>query len=288
MISPISIYIYSESVAFLEGTVQIRKITDSELETYYGVRVEFCNQRPVGATTLLNSGTLYHEYIEPLLPVGSVFREAVFPYPQYVLESQDSQSIEDTILALRLLKTGHLFCPIIIDIKDSHHQIHFINIATSYNRVDFILEENEVKAIDHTLMVLKKSHISRNDEKLDIILSRFNLFIDCSLPKSLRYVEAVSILESIICSNDQNELSFRFSLGLLFICRKLGLSYSLKYFKDMYTDRSKLIHTGKIPKNIDEKLDELSTILRSVVRYYIVDNRGFDAIKMIQGVIENS
>lgn len=234
----------------LSNEICIRKITNEEIKDFFKCDVTFKDQR---ANSLKNRGSLGKIWDD--LPIQLPLNHLIYFIPYYVIEAVDRSNIEFLILTLHLLKNESFLCPkgrqkITNGWSDSIY--YPLNFVQRYNYKIKTKDREEIKTLYSLILQF-------DNKKNDIIKGRLKICFDYSQNKKIRFIECVSVIESILCGNDSGELRFRFSLFATFMLKKLSIDVSHKDISIFYDIRSKLVHTGEAKKYNNELLDTLLT-----------------------------
>lgn len=114
--------------------------------------------------------------------------------------------------------------------------------------------------------------LENKNEVLSLAFERFNNAITKTNNEKNSFIDFVTILESIVLNNNNQELSFRFALYISFILsNKLKNPVKFKDVKTIYNVRSQLVHGGKSKdynKTMYKKLEQYT----KVILLWILDN----------------
>lgn len=236
----------------INENLKIRKTTKEELKTLFGKEVIFENQKP---KSINNTGKCYVGFWDEIPKSDVALIEFdVFAYPYYIIEANTIKAIENLIFTLRLINNKTVVCPKAMSSNGKSETNYFlrpfnINQKTFFSTSDILkLQENEIDNISKNYTIISKS-------QNDILKKRLNICLDTEQDKHIKFIEAVSIMESILCGNDSGELGFKFSLFGSFVLKKNNINISSQDLKDFYVARSHLVHSGKKDRYTDEKLD---------------------------------
>ncbi len=236
----------------INSNLKIRKITKEELETLFGREITFKNQKPKSITSRKANYIGFWDEI-PKSDIGLVGLDDL-AYPYYIIESKDSEWIKTLIFTLRLINTHKtVVCPKGTSSNDKSQSNYFFK-PFNINQKTFLNTSNILKLQEHEIINVVENYTIISKSRNDILKKRLNICLDLEQDNHIRFIEAVSIMESILCGNDSGELSFRFSLYASFILKKHCINISSKDIKDFYNIRSKLVHTGDKKGYTDDKL----------------------------------
>lgn len=251
--APIIIFTENDNEEIIiSSNLKIRKITENELETFFCKEITFENQRPCSIKNINKSSIGFWNEI-PKSDID-LFGLNDFAYPYYIIESNDSESISNLIFTLRLINTNKtVVCPKGTS-SNAESQTNYFFRPFNINQETFFSTSNILKLKNNEINNVIKNYTVISKSEDDVLKKRLNICLDTEQDKHIRFIEAVSIMESILCGNDSGELSFRFSLYGSFILKKHCISISSKDIKDFYDIRSRLVHTGNKKGYTDEKL----------------------------------
>jgi len=235
----------------INDNLKIRKITKKELKTLFGKEIIFKNQSPNSIKNIKKSSIGFWDEI-PKSDIDLIGLSNV-TYPYYIIEANDLESIKNLVFTLRLINNKTVVCPKGISSDDKSQSNYFFK-PFNINQKTFFSTSNILKLQEYEIINVIKNYNIITKSKNDILKKRLNICLDTEQDKHIRFIEAVSIMESILCGNDSSELNFRFSLYGSFILKKHCINISSKDMKEFYTIRSKLVHTGNKKGYTDDKL----------------------------------
>ena len=275
ILAPIIIFTenYRDKIEIVDD-LTLRKITANELIYYFGADLEFDDKGQV--SRLKSIGTIEGvPHFWDNIPSASIMDDEIPFYPAYTLVSSSSDKIRDLILALHLLKEGNFFCPKgkkMVAATITNTGVSFLTPEYYYYPLNKLPPQNyKIMDSEHDELIKIYHEIvnSPNNSKHETIKARLKIVFDRSQKMSIRFIEAVSIIESIITGNEQGELTFRFSLySSYLLSNKLGVDVSRNYMNKIYGFRSGLTHTGEWKKNDLRKLGKSEKeIFEDLLRY---------------------
>lgn len=277
---PITLNSNEEIVLF--NDLKIRKITLVEYEKYFGIgNIKFENNLVVSYSNICNpdnTSRLDDDYFPPQYIHWNNFHNLNFvgkllmkhSIPRFLIEHNDYIQIKNLLFILRLLSDVNFLAP--IGYNNERMQTHFFDFSFSEKHI-LNLSTIDIAKVDKLLNKLYNS----KDVKIDLLKHRFSLISNVDLDKKLRFVEAVSIIESIVCGNEKNELRFRFSLFSHFL-----IDYAdFNEFKKIYDIRSQLVHTGRSKLFSNQLLERIVRISKDILLEYIQNDVDGDEILRI-------
>lgn len=271
ILCPISIRIEKFQGTFLfSKETQIREISKDELNNLFNVEdISFDEEDYITDFSCYRGRKDIWELVPKSLE-AMIFEEDLIP-PKYVIESCDDEEIRKLILAIHIISRGNFLCPIGINLSEDRTGKSTLYFYEPFNyRLDIscLLDGNDLTNIKNLFMkLLKKCTISD-----DPVLQRFLRCCDIDQHLTVRIIDTVGLIESIICNDLTTEISFRFSLYSSFLLNKLGVQVSFSQMKKFYDLRSSLAHSGKVGRKqqIDsEKLDEILNYTKIIMREYL-------------------
>jgi hypothetical protein len=149
-------------------------------------------------------------------------------------------------------------------VNDSNSNFHYYLPFNNSINFDYFLKLEEIELL---------KNIVKNVPKLnEVIRKRFLIAADHDLNNKVKVVELVSIMESLLCGNEKNELRFRFALFSSFIINKFRKTTSFQEMKYFYDLRSELVHTGNSKKFTNQSLFRINFLSRELIKQYLLEN----------------
>lgn len=247
----------------ITDTLLLRKITPAELISFFGVEVTFKEQL---ANSIKNKESV--KFWDDI-PQGDLKIIGIdnLIYPYYILEANTNEEIKNFIFAVRLMSEKTVICP-----KGIKGNAIYLFRPFNFCQKTVLSPKNNIYTIPrdltHLIEAYKLIHNTQRQKK-EILNARLNLCIDYEQNDFIRFIESVSIIESILCGNDNGELSFRFSLFSSYILKKNEISISSNEMKRFYNIRSKLVHTGKDKDYTVDKLKEILSYTKIIYSEYL-------------------
>lgn len=248
----------------ITDTLLLRKITPAELVSFFGVEVTFKEQL-VNSIKNKESVKFWDDIPQGDLKIIGIDN---LIYPYYILEANTNEEIKDFIFAVRLMSEKTVICPkgIIENTTYLFRPFNFCQeIVCSPKNMIYTIPTD----FKYLIETYKLIHNNTQRQKKEILNARLNLCIDYEQNDFIRFIESVSIIESILCGNDTGELSFRFSLFSSYILKKNQISISSNEMKKFYNIRSKLVHTGKDKDYTVEKLKKILFYTKTIYSEYL-------------------
>lgn len=260
IIAPITISVDKDSYLFSDD-LTIRKITDDEYKKYFCIKsITFESHRPKSYTPY-NLEKCY-SYWYDLPNLNYIGKEIIFAtIPEYCVESNNEEKIQFFINSIRLNTTINIFCPL----GFSENRVRYFGGAFSFQNLCHLKETDFLSIKIVYSRLLQKYH---GDEKLKILLERFSTITNTDISDKIRFIEAVGIIESIVCMNENNELRFRVSLYTSFIIENISFD-EVKYLYDI---RSQLVHTGKSRNFNDNELKKVILVAKQILIKYLLED----------------
>ncbi|PSB28172.1 hypothetical protein [Stenomitos frigidus] len=277
ILCPISIRIekFNGQFRFSEST-QIREISNSELNQYFGVDAPQFNDddQITGYTQFQGIDGRQRNTIWTSLPKGLLASQVdEYPPPKYVIESSNDEEIRKMITALHIITRGSFVCPIGIEtLSKTEETIHFYPPFNFTFELPCKLSNHDLSKSQELFSRLMKN---KQDHGLEILLKRLLRCCDIDQSREIRMIDAVSIIESIVCGNHKTEMTFRFSLNSSFLLNKAGVQVPFSEMKVFYDTRSNLAHGGHDKKLASdsikwtEAIDKILNYMKVVLKEYI-------------------
>lgn len=234
----------------------IRKMTNNEIVEFLGIRKATIDENG-------NSGDI-------MIPNDDSNRYESLPRRMfdslYLIEFgnfDDTDNLRNILYSFKLYKTGDVFAPRTFNKVNSGYSCiypEFTNYPIIYR-----IKKDEISSV----IALYRNLIKCKKDKTQLVIERFESAIASYTSWTNTFIELTSIIESIIV-DEPFELRFRFSLYSTFILNHYcNIKVTIKEMKNIYDIRSQLIHTGKSKGFSPDKLNTLSTICISIIRWYI-------------------
>lgn len=246
----------------------LRKITDAELLELFKGKFEFHEQRPIRCQTT-EVGNIWSMMDFGL--VGQEFRDGAIPY--HVIDGEDAFEIGKVLASLRIHKPGGIYCPL----AKADAQFHYFYPISFPTAVNYRILASDMDAIIRLIASIG----SASKKKSAVILHRFRSFCDEDLDQGLRLVEAVGLIESIICGDIKEELRFRSSYFGVCVLHKHGINTTVKEMQGIYDLRSKIVHSGRRDGLTSDVFERAGIIARKLVQLYFVEDLDDEKIKVL-------
>lgn len=271
LIIPINIHIVDYDKKFNIKGFKFRKITKEERVCLFNIshielnesghpsKIEYASPEQIFLNKPID---LYKDYIS-----GA----------GYVIELDNQLNLSEIrilLLSFNLHKPGVFYVNQVFQ-KDQVEamqvsNIQFINWPYIHGDTHYSFKMKELKSIAKIYRQLLDFRKDKK-EKYEIIFDRYINAMSRQTNEKNAFVDFVGILESLIMGNNQNEITYRFSLITSYILskqiKKTGITFTK--MKEMYDIRSKLTHEGKSKKYSKEKLLEIYEYARLFLRWYI-------------------
>jgi len=251
----------------IDKTLLIRKIRPVELVQLFGTEVDFEDQKAIC------SKRINHTFFWADIPKELPMLPSPVVYPYYLIEAGDPKNIEDLILTLRLLYEKTVICP---KAADSGFKRFFFFRPFNFTQKTFFSTVDIVTIPRKDIKKIRKNfnNVKNNGSKNTVVRARVNTCLDLTQKHEIRFVEAISIIESILCSSERDELRFRFSLLGYYLLTKLGFKVTRKSLLNFYDIRSSLVHSGRKGKHAKERLGDALQYSKTI--YLEFCRNGFD------------
>jgi len=271
IIAPVLLYSDNDfdELVIADG-LKIRKITEEELLKLFGVKVWFENQLPKNKKTKHGFNLWRNFFSGPLSRIINIFSA-----PYYLIESKNYEILDDLLFCIRIINPWNIFCPIGIEITNNNKVSSCYFYPNSITDLKKHQKDNRILSCNDIERLITFFETIRNNPpgNIKIIKRRLITIVNKSIDKNFRYAEAVGLMESIVSSNDQGELSFKFSLYSSYILSKYGNNTSFKEMYQAYTDRSSILHTGKAKKEItDQRLEKIIEYCQKIIYSSVVES----------------
>lgn len=248
---------------------KIRKITNQELIDLFDADVEFENQLTKESHPKNNLPSIWSPFIHG--PLHELIKLTHYPY--YTLEAKNATDIINLVFCIRLAGPYEVFCPVCVDGKrNTRGFIQFFIGQMECTRYENIKYN---KTIDQDQLEIAKTLYDKiNTKNIDQkryleIIDAFNTISNNSLPKTIRYLIGVGLLESLFVNNKKDELSLRFRLFGGYFLNSAGLAVSQNELKEIYKNRSTLAH-GQQAEIDSNQLNRLIKICQIAIHYEIM------------------
>ncbi len=255
-IAPIHINVHDFKRSISIGKLKIRKITSEEQRKFFGIYdLKYTdNGDLVGFISITQSNSDFNL---------RNFPEKFKLYScQHVVEYTNRdvlvKELSTLLLAFRLYQEGNVFAPLVF--YTNTEPLNFIYPQFTNETKKYAISTKEFWRIKKIVTLIN------NNKSLHLAFERFNNALSNKTNEKNSFIDFVTILESIFLENSGNqELSFRFSLYTSYILKnKLKTATSFKEMQEIYTVRSKLVHSGtsnKYSKELYEKTKKYTRLL---------------------------
>lgn len=251
-----------------EGT-KIRKINNHELIDLFGVDVKFEDQLTTETHRNNNVPSIWSPFIHG--PLHELIKQTHYPY--YTLEAKNATDIINLLFCIRLAGPHEVFCPVCIDGKrNTRGFIQYFIGQMECTRFERIKESRIINQaqLESATTFFNKLKTQNNDQKRYLkIIDAFNTISNNSLPKTIRYLTGVGLLESLFVNNKKDELSLRFRLFGGYFLNSAGIQITQAELKEIYTNRSTLAH-GQQAEIDNNKLNRLIELCQFSIRHEIM------------------
>ncbi len=249
--------------------VILRKITEKESLRIFCRTAEYNIDWLISKVSELWTLNDYYDSYEHVLvwpELTSIYwREIIFSPSWFVLEAEKEYIIY-ILKTLRIVNNGNFYCPFAFNMDEK--EIHFLERFTIIDmRIDFLIQKKDLPNIK---LIFQK--VKDNDN--DIRVERFIRNQDNAINDKIRFIEAISIIESIIVWNTNSEISFRFALYLSYLFKKLDFKKAKKF----YNIRSRLTHEWESQDFNKQMLKEILDISREIIQKYLLDDLSHENI----------
>ena len=281
VIAPIIVFTKNDDEQIeITPSLVIRKITNDEIKMLFDCNVTF-EEQLVKTRDGSSSGVSFGFWSDIPKEIISItgLEDIIFPY--YMIEANSRDEIEDLIFALRMIDNRTVIAPKSIQFLEkgmtcSYFRPYNMNNQKLFNLKSYILTLDS-KNIEELIRIFNLVHNTQNKNS-KLLRTRLNICIDCDQNNFLCFIESVSIIESIICGNDNGELSFRFSLFSSFLLKKHGFDISSNEMKKFYNIRSTLVHTGENKGYSEDKLIDILNYAKIIYLEYLENDISGDKI----------
>ena len=222
----------------INESTKIRKIANQELIDLFGVSVKFEDQLTKEINRKNNLPSIWEPFIHG--PLHELIKET--QYPHYTLEAKDSADIINLQFCIKVSGPHDVFCPVCVDGERSQTFIGQMELTRLKNNIkeNRIIDEAQ---LEKAKILFEKLIAQKNDQTRYIkIIDAFNTITNHSLPKAIRYLIGVGLLESLFVNNKKDELSLRFRLFGAYFLNSTGEKVSQEELKKIYKNRSTLAH----------------------------------------------
>ena len=274
----------------ISDNVTIRKITNKELERFFGMQNRKLNkQGHIVKTNSLKSG---------IFPYGDVMYHIISNLhslfsSNYVLETLDNKKIPEYInLLVKLLFPGS--SGICVGFNDETPSIYFYQ--NPYWKSGQIAN---IKSVDIGVMTKQFEKLSEveNDKKMKLVFEYYlNALSGEKIPDEIRFLNLMTILEILYLEDGkQGELSYRLALR---IAKMFELQYSenpseiYNDFKNntcgLYKIRSDIIHSGQsnyFSKNKAKLFNLIEYVRKSILLY--LDEKSLFSLDNLDNLVLN-
>jgi hypothetical protein len=128
------------------------------------------------------------------------------------------------------------------------------------------------------------------DEKLEVMLQRYESALSANQFPANKFVDAVTVLESLVLPNgDNGELKIRFAIlisKLLYKNFGIDKKYTFIKIKDSYDIRSNFVHNGQSKKYTKEKMEYILEVTRKFLFLYVTDKNQFEKKYLEDALVE--
>lgn len=255
----------------------IRRIKSDEFIELFGVQIDFRDQR-VKRYTRVNDANFWAE-----IPKGNAQLISLGPhvYPYYLIEADTREDLEDLLFSLRLLYEKTVVCPKGID--NQGRTIFFFRPFNMTQKTFFTASDiATIPTNDLNRIVKCFDLVGKYRENDQVVRARLNICLNLEQSEPIRFIEAIGIMESILCGNSRDELRFRFSLFSYYILKRLNFNVSRRSLQELYDIRSGLVHSGKHSAYSKEKLEHALKYVKAVYLESRRDN--LDGSKILRGI----
>lgn len=262
-VAPIKLIIENYTQPINIGEFLVRKITTEEQGKFFWItdlRIEW------NSTYYISLGSRFE-------CEGSLSRTEYSKYItcEYVIETENIDYIQDfltyLLFAFRIYKQGDVYAPMFFHSEYPWFtaiQPYFMNCDKVYT-----VDDNELWNVEQ---LFNKILEIQSDKRFQLILDRFNIAINKNTSKVGWFIDLISILESLLLPPDNwTELSFKFSLYGSYLLNKLWVNISYKELKELYNDRSKIVH-WKLVKDFWNQYDRLYELTIILLKEYCNQN----------------
>jgi hypothetical protein len=251
-----------------EGT-KIRKINNHELIDLFGVDVKFKDQLTTETYPNNDIPSIWNPFIHG--PLHEIIIQTHYPY--YTLEAKNATDIINLLFCIRLAGPHKVFCPVCVDGKRNTRGFiqYFIGQmeCTKFEKLKECRIINQDQ-LESAKTFFNKLNTKNNDQKRYFkIIDAFNTISNNSLPKTIRYLTGVGLLESLFVNNKKDELSLRFRFFGGYFLKSAGIQVTQAELKEIYKNRSTLAH-GQQAEIDDSKLNRLIELCQFSIRHEIM------------------
>lgn len=247
-----------DSYEFSSG-LTIRKITDTELKDFFGGIYEFENQLVKTVKPLMNIDNFWDDFLAEE-PIASL-REMYVPY--YVIESDDLNNVIDLLAVIRLIG-GSVFCPKAFHADGTRVSYFYLRPTCAVSMLE--MKNDDLEKV--------RSYVSKYSAyKNSVLKNRLIRCFDSNNDRNIIFIEAVSIVESIVCKDSKSELRYRFSLLTSLCAKNNGLQFGFDLMRKIYDIRSDLVHSGTSSKFADDIFCHALELMKVVVLDDIQDGK---------------
>jgi len=272
----------------IDDSISIRRIKKSEKERFFGLsKVEYEFRKEPGLVIgwvcvkkFHSSGSrAKYQYSDILNTAGALERGGDIFASEYVVEFDPVEPhdiiVENLNLAFRLFSPTSTCCFIGFHIDGSQMTMHYNNgIGGPFNYLNL----RKVDLIDiKNLYKLVKSRVK--DKKFNLVS---NLYTRSMLGDSalvdIRFLLLTIALESLYLPVQDTELNFRLSLRVSKMLENKEINDIDKIFKkikEIYTVRSKLVHSGDSKGLSTGLYSQLTEVVRLSLLKYLNDSEAF-------------
>ena len=259
------LWLNSNIPMFNIGDIEIFKMTDGEIRDWFHMDdVKYDDKGRISSMTSLPGN--YHSG-----EIGiDLDRQMNYINSNYIARSP---SVDAAVIVNRSLKLWSMSCTSFY-IGKRNKSSHFINPPSYYGKEALTIGDDDVVGINLLWIEVKQK---AGDGRFEVMIKLFTDALSDSRRNDSRFIDCMTILEMLFLPKQDSELSYRFSLRFAKIHKELtgtNIEESFKFGKEIYNDRSKILHAGKL-ELAENNIERLVEVTRVMLVSYIKDSAKF-------------